>query len=197
MVIESCHRLGLRVPHDVAVVGVNDDPVACETSLPALTSIEQDGERIGFEAARMLDQLMSGRPLEAQRISISPKRLAKRQHRCLGARRSGIDRSHAACAQAAASGLDRRPPGEKPAYLAALARAAVPRSTAMHPATYYCVRVERACELLKKRPAVRLSDVATECGFRDPRHLNLAFCQVTGQSPKQYQAQQPTGRHAS
>ena len=49
---------GLAVPHEVAVLGVGNDEILCETSTPPLSSIELDGENTGFECARLLDARM-------------------------------------------------------------------------------------------------------------------------------------------
>jgi LacI family transcriptional regulator len=57
-VLEACRSLGLRVPHDVAVIGVDDDEFVCELSDPPLSSVAQAARKIGHEAARLLDLLM-------------------------------------------------------------------------------------------------------------------------------------------
>jgi LacI family transcriptional regulator len=57
-VLEACRSLGLRVPHDVAVIGVDDDEFVCELSNPPLSSVAQAARRLGCEAARLLDRLM-------------------------------------------------------------------------------------------------------------------------------------------
>jgi len=57
-VLEACRTLGLRVPHDVAVLGVDNDEMICELTDPSLSSIDQAARRIGYEAAAMLDRLM-------------------------------------------------------------------------------------------------------------------------------------------
>jgi LacI family transcriptional regulator len=57
-VLEACRSLGLRVPFDVAVIGVDDDAFVCELSDPPLSSVAQAARTIGYEAARTLDRLM-------------------------------------------------------------------------------------------------------------------------------------------
>lgn len=57
-VLEACRTLGLRVPHDVAVIGVDNDEMICDLTDPPLTSIDQAARRIGYEAAVLLDRLM-------------------------------------------------------------------------------------------------------------------------------------------
>ncbi len=57
-VLEACRSLGLRVPHDVAVIGVDDDEFVCELSDPPLSSVAQAARRVGYEAAFLLDRLM-------------------------------------------------------------------------------------------------------------------------------------------
>ena len=56
--IDLCAALGLRVPQDVAVLGVDNDELLCNGSIPTLSSIRRDTEQCGFQAARMLDRLM-------------------------------------------------------------------------------------------------------------------------------------------
>ena len=58
-VLEACQRLGLSVPGDVAVLGVDNDQLICELTRPPLSSIDQSARRIGFEAAAILDRMMA------------------------------------------------------------------------------------------------------------------------------------------
>lgn len=51
---------GLRVQDDIAVLGVDDDPVFCVHTRPTLSSIHPDFEEMGYLAARELDRLMAG-----------------------------------------------------------------------------------------------------------------------------------------
>ncbi|MDH3982281.1 MAG: substrate-binding domain-containing protein, partial [Kiritimatiellaceae bacterium] len=60
IVIDASIDAGLRVPEDVSVLGVNNDAFACEMLHPQMSSIELGAERVGWQAAQMLEQLMRG-----------------------------------------------------------------------------------------------------------------------------------------
>ncbi len=60
--LDACRSAGIRVPDDVAVVGVDDDALLCELADPPLTSIAPDTHRTGYLAAELLDRMMAGRP---------------------------------------------------------------------------------------------------------------------------------------
>jgi LacI family transcriptional regulator len=71
-VLEACHRAGLRVPDEVAVVGAGNDPLICEMTDPPLSSVALAAERVGYEAARLLSHLMEGPPEPAPLKIIPP-----------------------------------------------------------------------------------------------------------------------------
>jgi LacI family transcriptional regulator len=59
-VLNACQTRGLKVPEDVAVIGVDDDVLLCEICSPPLSSVVPNIEQIGYEAAALLDRLMGG-----------------------------------------------------------------------------------------------------------------------------------------
>ena len=71
-VLDACRMAGLRVPHEVAVLAVDNDELICGSTMPPLSSIALDTDRMGFEAARLLDQLMrrarGRRPRRVERV---------------------------------------------------------------------------------------------------------------------------------
>jgi LacI family transcriptional regulator len=76
---DMCGQLGLHVPDDVAVLGVDNDELECLLTSPPLSSIAIPGERIGYEAAKLLDQAMSKKRHTANRLFLPPIRVIPRQ----------------------------------------------------------------------------------------------------------------------
>jgi LacI family transcriptional regulator len=69
-VLEACRYAGLRVPEEVAVLGVDDDAVFCELANPPLSSIALNAETAGYRAAELLDGMMRGRITEPSRVTV-------------------------------------------------------------------------------------------------------------------------------
>ncbi|MBM3964890.1 MAG: DNA-binding transcriptional regulator [Planctomycetes bacterium] len=58
VVLDRCRTLELAVPEQIAVIGVDNDPLLCDLSRPSLTSIAPDARGAGYFAAQWLDQVM-------------------------------------------------------------------------------------------------------------------------------------------
>ncbi len=69
--INVCRELGIAVPAQVAILGVDNDGLLCEFSTPSLSSIQPDHERVGYLAAQELDRLMT-RPARKGRTIVCP-----------------------------------------------------------------------------------------------------------------------------
>jgi len=77
-VVRACRALGLRVPEDVAVIGV-DDVDLCLASTPTLTSVVPASEVIGLEAMKLLHQMMNGQPAPTEHVRVEAADLHVRQ----------------------------------------------------------------------------------------------------------------------
>ena len=78
-ILEACRTAQLRVPADVAVIGVDNDELLCQLTSPSLSSIQQAARRMGYEAAACLERLMSGKRRRKQRTVFDPMGLVARQ----------------------------------------------------------------------------------------------------------------------
>ncbi len=61
IVLDTCRNIGVAVPEQIAVIGVDNDTLLCELSHPSLTSVAPAWRGAGFHAAQLLDGLMNGR----------------------------------------------------------------------------------------------------------------------------------------
>jgi LacI family transcriptional regulator len=186
---EVCRRVGIAIPDELAVVGVDDDDLLCELARPRLSSVRVPSERIGFEAAAMLDRLLSGRKPPRVPTLLPPTGVAVRQSSDLLAiddaavkvmlgriRQAGdvpvrvddVVRELSVCRRSA----ERR------------FRSVVGRGIA---AEIRRSRVERAKELLAET-GLSVADVAARTGFASPQRFAVAFRRTEHMTPTAYRA---------
>jgi LacI family transcriptional regulator len=186
-VLEACRVSGLHVPEEIAVIGVDNDEILCRLSSPLLTSIEQGAERIGYEAAALLDTMMSGKTSGKMRYVIDPvgvvtrlstdvlavedPQVAKamsfiREHACDGIKVPNV----VAAVAASRSGLEAR-------FKTALGRT-------LHTAIRD-VQLERAKSLVTETN-LPPKEIAASTGFKSVQHMSSLFRQAVGLPPAEY-----------
>ena len=79
LVVQAAHRRGWRIPQEVAIVAGKNEETLCEHPRPSLTSVEIGYERIGYEAAALLDRLMGGEEPPAGPVRVAPQGLVVRE----------------------------------------------------------------------------------------------------------------------
>ncbi len=85
--IRVCRAIGLRVPEDISIIGVDDSDVGLASD-PTLTTVTPVAEIIGFEAARVLDAMLSGSRKSGEIVEIDAMDLRVRES--TGAQRARI-----------------------------------------------------------------------------------------------------------
>ncbi len=181
-VLEACLFAGLRVPDEIAVLGVDDDPLICDSTVPSLSSIHTGGFRRGQIAAAMLDDLMSGRQPRECAISQPPIGIVTRDSTGYAAtsdaaisravafvRRNAGDGNLDVAAVVRASGCSRRTlEGRFRAKLGFSVRDAIIRE-----------RIERVKALLAAG-SLSIGEITERTNFVRESHLAKLFKQVTG-----------------
>jgi LacI family transcriptional regulator len=185
--IEVCRQCDVRVPEDVAVLGVGNDHVACELACPPLSSIDVPGEQAGFMAAEMVDRMLRGRRVDGAYVALPPVGVVARQSSDLIA----VDDPLLA---EAIRYIRRR--GAEPMTIDQLLRE-VPinrrrlerRFVEVLGRTPYQevlrVHVERAKALLSGTD-LPMPEVAEQSGFTTPRMLAETFARFTDMTPSSY-----------
>ncbi|HKL57063.1 MAG TPA: DNA-binding transcriptional regulator [Sphaerochaeta sp.] len=67
----AAQRLGIHIPTELTVLGVDNETLLCELATPSISSIQPNCEMIGYQAAAMLDLLLQSesKSVRIQRIT--------------------------------------------------------------------------------------------------------------------------------
>lgn len=79
LIIDACKSVGLKVPDEVAVVGVDNDALICDLCSPPLSSVATSLRKTGHEAAALLDRMIQGKEKGKPTLCIQPTHVAVRQ----------------------------------------------------------------------------------------------------------------------
>jgi len=77
-VVESCMLKGLRIPEDIAVLGVNNDGFTCQMADEPISSIALNLQQAGYEAAELLDKMMKDNERINAKVMVEPNRVVVR-----------------------------------------------------------------------------------------------------------------------
>lgn len=190
--LNAARELGVRVPDDVAVIGVDNHETVCELTVPPLSSVEHNTRGVAREAVRMLDRMLSGQPPPAAPVLVQPCRVVPRRstdvlavpdrnlRKAMQAIRSqphrGVDEI------ARISGLSRRDLERR--FAAAFGHSPLQETLA--------VQIHMAKRLLTETdwPLYRVAEGA---GYRHAEYFNAAFKRQTGVTPGSYRRQMQRG----
>jgi len=186
-VLEACRIAQLRVPDDVAVVGVDDDPLLCELADPPLTSVAPDARQSGYLAASLLDRMLSGLKVELAGHFVRPRGLVTRRSTDVTAI---ADPEISAAVQlirdSACSGIT---VSDVLSEIALSRRIFEKRFVALVGRTPHQqivrTRIERAKDLLAATD-LPLKTIAARVGVAHPEYLNTLFRRAEGTTPGAY-----------
>lgn len=182
---QECLNHSIRVPEDVAILGVDNDERLCEQALVTLSSIEQDYTASALMAAELLNAQMSSprKRLSGQTYGISrvvlrescnPYRSFDRSIRTAieFIRRHACESGFSVPQVARAMGCSRR--------MADIRFAKYVKHTILD--EIHAVRIETAKRLLKN-PAQTPVSVSDRCGFASVVDFRRVFKRIVGEPP--------------
>lgn len=188
-VLDACQRTNRAVPEEFAVIGVDDDAVLCNLCHPPLSSVVPNPERVGYEAAALLDHLMSGGAAPAEPMRIEPVGVQTRQSTDVLA----IDDP----AVAAALRFIRERAFHGVSMKDVLKHAAMSRSLLERKFRHYLghspqaeirsVQLKRVKQLLAESD-LPLSEIAALAGYAHPEYMSVVFKRETGQTPGHFRS---------
>ena len=189
-VLDACRELGIDVPDQVAVVGVDNDELLCDLSSPPLSSVIPDSERTGYEAARLLDLMMSGRKATMTGNLIRPLGIATRRSTdVLAIDDADVSRAARFIREHATEGIKvtdvlRAVPLSRRVLEARFKRALnrTPHDEIIR------VQIDHVKRLLTQTD-LALATIADRAGYKHAEYMTVAFKRATGMPPSQFRAE--------
>lgn len=78
ILLQACNSFGIKIPSEVALMGVDNDEVLCNLSSPALSSVNIDIEGGGYNAARLAERMVRNHVFEAEDVVLRPLSIVSR-----------------------------------------------------------------------------------------------------------------------
>jgi LacI family transcriptional regulator len=187
--LQAAREVGLHVPEDVAILGVDDEALLCEIAHPPLSSIRIGAEQIGRVAVSLLDQLLRRKRAPANIPRVAPIEVVTRQSTDVLA----VDDADVAAAlrhirQNAVKGLSvKQLLDEVPVNRRTLERRFISVLGHTPLEEIRRIRMERAKVLLQTD--LPIYEVANQCGFATPEYMATSFLQAMGMTPTAYRRQ--------
>jgi LacI family transcriptional regulator len=187
MVADVCRIIGIRVPDEIAILGVDNDEQVCRSATPPLSSIKLATEIAGYAAAAALDRIMAEGRSAAHIIRVDPLHVVRRQStdlfsiedpnivRALRFIRANSNGAISVLDVAAAAGLSRRVLQDR--FARSIGRSPIQE---IHRA-----RIEHICRLLSDT-SMTVSEIAAASGFEVDTHIARFFARQTGTTPREY-----------
>jgi LacI family transcriptional regulator len=189
-VLDACSRIDLAVPEEAAVIGVDNDELLCALCDPPLTSVVPNPERVGYDAAEALDQMMHGKDLPPSVHFVEPLGVETRQSTDVFAiadpdiaAAMRFIREHA-CEGISVGDVLRHVPLSRSA-LERRFRKYLNRSPQME---IRSVQLKRVKQLLTETD-LPLERIATLAGYEHPEYMNVVFKRELGQPPGAFRRQ--------
>ncbi|QHI68636.1 substrate-binding domain-containing protein [Tichowtungia aerotolerans] len=196
-ILQCCSQNNIRIPEDVALMGIDNNPTICPFMTPSLTSISLNYRAIGYQAASLLDTHLCDSPPSPETIPFDAFTLIERKSTDISVPQDPLvqnalqfirEHCHSpiqmedicTAVNSSHTTLNRR-------FQAAI-------NSSLHEVLQR-ERLQRAKKMLTD-PSMNLKEIAYSCGFQTPQYFSAVFRKHENTTPGQYRKihQNPVGQ---
>lgn len=186
-ITEACKHAKIQIPEEIAVLGVDNDKMTCNLSDPPLSSIDLDTEKGGYEAARLMDQLITKQVTEKYDILVKPTQVITRQSTDIA---SANDKYIAKALKFIHQNIDNRINVADVLKQVPLSRRALEKRFQETTGTgvykyIYNLQIQKFAQRLLETDKT-IFEIALESGFDNSKNISRQFKQVKGCTPIEY-----------
>ena len=190
-VLAMCKDAQIKIPNQVAVLGVDNDELLDESSDPPISSILPNHEQLGYAAARVLNNLMSGRHAKSSGpFLVKPVKVVERESAVASAPAAHLlSRATAYIRKNAAKGIKVK---DVAAFLGVSRRLADLRFQQFSGETINETITRHRLDAVKKFLATTnrpIKTISEECGYTDPSYLKVLFKRRFGCTMREWRRQ--------
>lgn len=188
-VSEMCLNAGIKIPDELALIGVDNDELLCEMAYPTLSSVDTQPERIGYRAATVLERMMRGAKPPARRYLFRPVRvIARASTDVVAVPDADVANAVRFIRERAADGIS----VEQVVDHLAVSRRLLERKFKQHLQhtpleEIHLRRIERARNMLCDTD-LSVASIARASGFTERQRFSTIFQRLTGKTASDYRA---------
>ncbi|MCD7900447.1 MAG: DNA-binding transcriptional regulator [Bacteroides sp.] len=190
-IIEICSQYGIKIPEEVAILGVDNDEIVCTLSEPTLSSIQQAVEKGGYETAVLMDEMIKNPHKKYEDVIVYPTNIVTRQSTDIFATE---DHHISTVLKYIHQNSDRKLNVDDIVKIVPLSRRLL--ETRFRQVTGYSVysymlhlRIEKFAEKLIETDD-SIIEIALEMGFFDYKNISRQFKTIMGCTPSEFRANQ-------
>ena len=189
-ITEAARHAGIRIPDELAVLGVDNDEMICDLSDPPLSSIELDSEKSGYEAARLMEQMIEDQVCCADDIVVNATQVVTRHSTDIFASK---DKYIVSALKYIHGNLDKNLKVDQVLKEVPLSRRSLEKRFIMttgYPVYEYIYnqRIEKFTQKLLETD-MTIFEIALDLGLSDSKNIARQFKQIKGVTPMEYRKQ--------
>ena len=187
LLINACESIGIKIPEEIAVVGIDNNEIVCKSAPVPITSVDSNRGRLAYEAAALLDRLMNHEAPPVGPIIIPPKEIVVRQSSNILA----IDHPEVAAAlRFIWEHFTESITVENVNHQSRMSRCGIYRAFEKYVGRSIGDEINRKrfekAKILLSSSDLKHYEIASQCGFSSGEHFSRAFMREFGVAPSRY-----------